>query len=996
MTDVNVAEVQLAVDRAQRVLWKTQRPDGSWDTPGEVGPWVTAQVVAALKYLDALDANDTAGAAKWLSCNQRADGSFGIHPYSTSGDLGSTACGWAALQLCGASAEAAKAKAWVDTHGGVSGVLELMDEGNFAAVFCAMAKLIDAERVPCPSTTAMLIPGVQGFLETRFHSGVLMGAFQTEFLVKKLRGDRFGLLDQLKARKALSVFRTFQNDDGSWNDSTVISVLILPALSAIGNDESRTMLTRALNWVDSQKIRDADGLHFAGFGTEVWATAFDVRALLAGGISPKDADVTRALEWLVDAQLQHRPMPHVDNRKPNAVLSGGWAFQRTNHTMPDCDDAGVALTAIGMALNDPTLPADLRAKLANAAELGKRWLFSMQNPDGGWSAFVWDLPGKKPGPMMQKNARMEMDNPLAMIGAVLDPPPVTGDPSTEDLTSRVLHGLGHLGENVNASPAVQRAVEFLKKQQWTNGAWWGRWVVNYLSASAFVLMGLKLVGVNLQEPWVQRAVRWVLSKQNADGGWGEGPASYKDDALAGVGPTMLPLTALVVQALIDVGEGSNPAVTRAVRLLLDTQKADGTWSNGEYLHTNVPPDTFYVYPEAARFYPTEALGKYLAHLRHKSTAGDDRVRWNDALLDGMRHVVDPPADDVIKAIFAGGQVDAVNSLMRNIFRTDQAIPPSLPDEAEAYFKDTALPPWADQRLIRIAEQLFTRTGWQVAMGLFCSSLPQAYAAAHGAHVIVQTQGMTKHVKQRIFETGQFLFDVMDEGALSPGGRGILTAKKVRLMHSTVRHMLITRAAPKWDTALRGLPINQEDLAGTLMTFSVVTLEALRLLGVPFTAEEGDAWLHAWKVVGYFLGLKPELLPVDLIDAQELMEAIRDRQWRANEDGTLLARSVVGMMQDYFPGEAFDGFPIALVRTLAGDHCADLLGLPPADWTRMVIDAGTALDQWIPRGAPDSPSTRMVAWASHLFMEGMVLAEREGKSAKFRIPKSLKNTIDPRF
>jgi hypothetical protein len=63
------------------------------------------------------------------------------------------------------------------------------------------------------------------------------------------------------------------------------------------------------------------------------------------------------------------------------------------------------------------------------------------------------------------------------------------------------------------------------------------------------------------------------------------------------------------------------------------------------------------------------------------------------------------------------------------------------------------------------------------------------------------------------------------------------------------------------------------------------------------------------------------------------------------------------------------------------------------WRR---DAGTALDQWILRGAPDSPSTRMVAWASHLFMEGMVLAEREGKSAKFRIPKSLKNTIDPRF
>lgn len=999
MTGISVAEVQAAVDRAQRVLWKTQRADGSWDTPGEVGPWVTAQVVAALKYLGALDAADTQGAAKWLTANQRSDGSFGVHPYSTSGDLGSTACGWAALQLCGAAGEATKAKAWVDAHGGTHDVIELMNEGNFAAVFCAMAGLIDAERLPCPSTTGMLIPGVQGFLETRFHSGVLMGAFQTEFLIKKLRGDfgpdgtKKGLLDVWKAHKALSIFKNFQNDDGSWNDSTVISVLILPALGAIATDDSKAMLSRALQWVETQKIRDADGMHFAGFGTEVWATAFDARALLAGGVSAKDPELSKALEWLVDAQQQHRPMPHVDNRKPNAVLSGGWAFQRTNHTMPDCDDAGVALSAIGMALADPTLPAPLRAKLANAAELGKRWLYSMQNPDGGWSAFVWALPGKKPGPMMQKNAHLEMDNPFAMIGAVIDPPPVTGDPSTEDLTSRVLHGLGHLGEKVDGSPAVARAVEFLKKQQWTNGAWWGRWVVNYLSASAFVLMGLKRVGVDVKEPWVQRAVRWVISKQNPDGGWGEGPKSYVDESMAGVGPTMLPLTALVVQALIDVGEADSESVKKAVRLLLDTQRSDGTWSNGEYLHTNVPPDTFYVYPEAARFYPTEALGKYLMHLAGKSTAGDARVKWSDEKLAPFRLVTDPTADAVIAALFAKpGEVDQVNRLMRNIFATDQAIPPELPDEAEAYFKDTALPPWADQQKMKLAEALFTRTGWEVAMGLFCSALPQAYAAGFGAHVITQTQGMTKHVKQRIFETGQFLFDVLDEGAMQPGGRGALTAKKVRLMHATIRHLILQRKEPKWDVEKFGKPINQEDMAGTLMTFSVVILDALRILGVPFSAEEADAYLHLWKVIGHYLGVHPDLLPTDLIDAAELMEAIRDRQWRPTEDGKVLTGALVDMMQSYFPGDALDGFPIALIRTLSGDHCADLLGLPKADWTRAVIDAGTMIDQFIPRD-PNSPLEKWAAFASHQFEEMVVLAEREGKQTRFRIPKSLKNSIE---
>ncbi|MFO0598861.1 MAG: oxygenase MpaB family protein [Myxococcaceae bacterium] len=999
MIDVN--EVQRALDRAHRVLWKSQRADGSWDTPGEVGPWVTAQVVTSLKYLDALDADDTAGAAKWLTLNQRDDGSFGIHPYSTSGNLGSTACGWAALHLCGARDAAAKAETWVRNHGGLAAVIDLINEGDFAPVFLAMAGLVDPKRVPCPSTTGLVLPFVQGFLETRFHSGVLMGAFQTEFLLRKLRGDfgpdgtRKSLVDKLKARAALNVFRTFQNDDGSWNDSTVISVLVLPGLQAIGTDEARSMLQRALSWISTQKIRDADGMHFAGFGTEVWATAFDVRALLAGGISATDADVTRALEWLVNAQLQNRAMPHVDNRKPTAVLTGGWAFQRTNHTMPDCDDAGVTLSALGVALKDPKVPPAVRSKLADSAARGKEWLYSMQNPDGGWSAFVWDLPPKKPGPMMEKNARIEMGNPLAMVGAVLHPPPVTGDPSTEDLTSRVLHGLGQLGESVNSSPSVVKAVEFLKKQQWTNGAWWGRWVVNYLSASAFVLLGLRAVGVDMKEAWVQRAVRWMISKQNADGGWGEGPESYVNESAAGVGPTMLPLTALVVQALIDAGEGDSEAVQKAMRLLLKTQRADGTWSNGAYLHTNVPPDTFYVYPEAARFYPTEALGKYLAHRQHRSTAGDDRVKWNDALLDACRMEADPVADGVIASLFADGKVDRFNTLMSNIWRTDQAIPPALPPEVEAYFKDIAFPAWADQAQIRIAEKLFTRTGWQVAMGLFCSSLPQAYAAAKGAHVITQTQGMTGHQKQRIFETGQFLFDVMDEGALAPGGRGVFTAKKVRLMHAAVRHLILERKDPKWDLAFFGKPINQEDLAGTLMTFSVVTLEGLRLLGVPYSAEEGAAWLHAWKVVGHFMGLKPELLPADLIDGSELMEAIRDRQWRTSEDGKILTRSLVEMMQSYFPGDALDGFPNALIRTLAGDHCADLLGVPPADWTRAVIDAGVVIDQFVPRD-PNSGLEQWVAWATHRFMELVVKASREGKNAKFRIPKSLQDTVDPNF
>ena len=1000
VVEPKIERVQLAVDRAQRVLWKTQRTDGSWDVAADIGAWVCAQVVVVLRYLEQLGPDDTAAAGRWLAAQQQADGSFTIQRYAKEGDLGSTACGWAALEMCGAHEAAAAAKAWVDTHGGVNAVIARMAEQDFAALFLGMAGLVDANLIPCPSTTLMMPPPVMTLMETRFHAGVLMGAYQTEFLVRRLRGEfgkngrGIGLLGMLKGRAAIALFRQFQNPEGSFNGATAITAMTLPMLDSIDTSESRTMRARALGWLQSQRLRDARGMYFTGYGTNVWSTAFDTRALLAGGISPADPDVSRALTWMADAQLNGTQQPQLDNRKPNALRTGGWGFQKNNATMPDNDDAAVTLSPVGMALGDHRLPAALRPRLAKTAELGRRWILDMQNPDGGWSAFVWNLGTKPAGPIMSKAPHIDLSSVWSMAGAFFSPPPVTQDPSTEDVTGRVLHALGQLGERANSSPSVARAVEFLKKQQWTNGAWWGRWVVNYLSASAFVVLGLKAVGVDLREPWVRRAIDWMISKQNANGGWGEGPASYRSDTSAGVGPTMLPLTGLVVQALIDAGEGDSEAVKKAVTLLLDSQRADGTWVNGEFLHVNIPPDTFYVYPEAARFYPTEALGKYLAHREHPSTAGDDRVRWSNARLDPLRQVTDPAADDVIAAIFARGQADAVNALMYGIFKTTEPLPPGLPPEAAAYFSDTALPAWADLKQIALAEQLFTRTGWQLAMGLFCSSLPQAYAAAHGAHVITQTQGMTKHTKQRIFETAQFLFDVMDEGALRPGGRGVLTAKKVRLMHATIRHLILRENT--WDAAKFGLPINQEDLAGTLMTFSVVTLDGLRLLEIPFSAEEGDAWLHAWKVVGHLLGLRDELLPTDLIDAEELMEAIRDRQWRSSDDGEMLAKPLVEMMQSYFPGDAFDGFPIALVRALAGDHCADLLGLPPGDWTRQVLDAATVISEWIPQGDSRSPSAQVFAWATHTFMEAVVLAEREGKNARFRIPKSLSNTIDPNF
>jgi len=181
-----------------------------------------------------------------------------------------------------------------------------------------------------------------------------------------------------------------------------------------------------------------------------------------------------------------------------------------------------------------------------------------------------------------------------------------------------------------------------------------------------------------------------------------------------------------------------------------------------------------------------------------------------------------------------------------------------------------------------------------------------------------------------------------------------------------------------------------------MTFSVVVLDGLERLGVQVSDDEKRGWLHLWNVVGHFLGIRPDLIPKDVDDGHELMEAIRDRQWRWSQDGVDLTRPLVELMQGYFPGTALDGFPVAMIRLLSGDHCGDLLGLPPSDWTKNVVEIMAELERYLTAGDPNEVSRRLIDSMMFGVMKMVVSVEREGKPGRFRIPDSLTNTIDPKF
>jgi len=101
--------------------------------------------------------------------------------------------------------------------------------------------------------------------------------------------------------------------------------------------------------------------------------------------------------------------------------------------------------------------------------------------------------------------------------------------------------------------------------------------------------------------------------------------------------------------------------------------------------------------------------------------------------------------------------------------------------------------------------------------------------------------------------------------------------------------------PAW-----GLPINQEDLAGTLMSFSWIVLDGLEKLGAALTSDEREAYLHCWKVIGHLLGIRNELLPKNFDSARDLAAAIVRRQFGPSSEGKALTKALVDMMAQVLP------------------------------------------------------------------------------------------------
>jgi squalene-hopene/tetraprenyl-beta-curcumene cyclase len=388
------------------------------------------------------------------------------------------------------------------------------------------------------------------------------------------------------------------------------------ALRSLGYDDASPELQYNYRQLKGLFVDDpsSDSLRLQPCKSPVWDTAITLRALRAGGLRADNPAIARAVEWLLDRQVT-RPGDWCETVK---AQPGGWCFEHNNDFYPDNDDTAMVLMALREQFADDAEPAgivppELRLiseetveqldearqqvaqidRTAAAIDRGLKWLLAMQNDDGGWGAFD-----------RNNNREVLCYVPFADHNAMIDP-------STPDLSARVLEAFGKLGLRLG-HPAVDRGVAYLRRTQEADGSWFGRWGVNYVYGTWQALTGLVRVGVPANDPAIVAGANWLLAHQQPCGGWGESADTYADPRLRGQGTPTASQTAWALLGLLAAGLESHPAVVRGVQFLVERQQSDGSWDEPEFTGTGFPQVFYLRYHYYPMYFPLMALSQWAA------------------------------------------------------------------------------------------------------------------------------------------------------------------------------------------------------------------------------------------------------------------------------------------------------------------------------------------------------------------------------------------------
>jgi len=616
------------IKKAQNYLFSLQQNDGHWCAYLESNVTITAEAVLLYKIWGVDNQKPLHKIEHYLRSQQRNHGGWELY-YGDGGDLSTSVEAYMALRLLGVSIDdnaLIKAKKFILSKGGISKT-RIFTKFHLALIGC-----YDWRGVPSIPPWIMLLPQNPFFTIYEMSSWARgstvpllivfdqkpIFAIEPRIKLNELYSeginnvkyempsngdwtDIFGQLDNLfklaeewnivpfkeqsiQAAEKWIIER--QEVSGDWGGIIPAMLNSLLALKTLKYHRNDPIVTRGLNAVENFAIETHDDYLVQACVSPVWDTAWSLRALVESGVTPNHPNLIKGGEWLLNKQILDYGDWGVKNTEGKP---GGWAFEYENRFYPDMDDSAV----IVMTLNQLELPNETLKREAIFRCL--RWIETMQCYNHGWAAFD-----------INNDANWLNFLPYADLKAMIDP-------ATADITARVLEMVGSCDLSIKGNK-IQNAIAFLIKQQEEDGSWFGRWGVNYIYGTSGVLSALAVIAPQTHKNNIEKAINWLVSCQNSDGGWGETCDSYKNSFLKGKGDSTPSQTAWALIGLLDGGNAINKfaenSINQGINYLLSTQNDIGTWEEKQFTGTGFPGHFYINYHLYRHYFPLIALGKY--------------------------------------------------------------------------------------------------------------------------------------------------------------------------------------------------------------------------------------------------------------------------------------------------------------------------------------------------------------------------------------------------
>ena len=624
-----------SIASATKALCALQRPDGHFVFELEADATIPAEYVLMRHYRgEPVDAPLEAKMARYLRRIQSADGGWPLF-HAGASDVSASVKAYFALKMIGDLVDAphmVRARNWILAKGGAA------NSNVFTRNLLALYGQVPWRAVPVMPVEIMLLPRWFPFHLDKvsyWARTVLVPLMVLNALKPRARNPHgigiaelfttpaedvqhwpkgphqtwpwaqmFGGIDRIlragepnfprtvRARainKAVKFVRERLNGEdglGAIFPAMVNSLLMFDALGyADGDVDVRTARTS----IDKLLVVKEDEAYCQPCLSPVWDTALAAHALLEAGSADAEQRVLSCLKWLRPLQVLETAGDWAATRPD--VRPGGWAFQYTNPHYPDLDDTAVVIIAMDRA--SVRMPDETRGAFEKAIARGQEWIVGMQSGNGGWAAFDAD------------NEYYYLNQiPFSDHGALLDPP-------TADVTARCVSMLAQLDAKRGENKVFDKAIAYLLSTQEKDGSWYGRWGMNYIYGTWSVLCALNAAGVDAASTEVRKAVQWLQSIQNPDGGWGESGESYKLDYRGHEpAPSTASQTAWALLGLMAASEIDHPSVEKGVDYLLAAQRKNGFWEEQSFTATGFPRVFYLRYHGYAKFFPLWALARY--------------------------------------------------------------------------------------------------------------------------------------------------------------------------------------------------------------------------------------------------------------------------------------------------------------------------------------------------------------------------------------------------